>query len=243
MTTFVLVPGAFRGGWWYEPLAGELRLHGHQVHALTLTGLGARRHLSTAVVNLDTHIQDVVSLLEAERIEAAVLVGHGYGGMPVTGAADRLPERVDTLVYLDAFVPGDGDSAWSLSPEPRQRRLLAGVGTDGATLTPPPVLLGDPRIAPHPLAAYLQRIRLTGAQERVRQRDYIHLSESAETPITPFRGGPCRDDGWTVHTLPTGHDVMSEAPDDLLEILLTIGEPPRPAGRRCQRWTRPRATV
>ncbi|WP_051838210.1 alpha/beta fold hydrolase [Streptomyces sp. NRRL WC-3742] len=234
MTTFVLVPGSFRGGWWYEPLAGELRLHGHQVHTLTLTGLGSRRHLAAAPVNLDTHVQDVLSLLEAEDLRDAVLVGHGYGGMPITGAADRAPERVDTLVYLDALVPGDGDSAWSLGPETRQ--LLARVGADGHTLTPPPELRADPRITPHPLASHLQRLRLTGGGlGGVRRRDYIHLAAS---PNLPLRDRLSRDPGWTVHELSAGHDVVSEAPDDLLDVLLAIGDPPRPVGRRCERWSR-----
>ncbi|MFF2073586.1 alpha/beta fold hydrolase [Kitasatospora sp. NPDC058162] len=246
MTTFVLVPGSFRGGWWYQPLTGELRRYGHEVHPLTLTGLGSRRHLSSAAVNLDTHVQDVVSLLEAERIEDAVLVGHGYGGMPVTGAADRVPERVDTLVYLDAFVPADGDSAWSLSPEARQRRILAGVGADGHTVAPPAALRADPRITGHPLASQLQRIRLTGHQDRVRQRDYIHLTESGESgesPSAALRERLAGDPGWTVHELPAGHEVVSEAPDELLDLLLAIGDPPRPVGRRCERWARARESA
>ena len=93
MDTFV--PGAWHGGWWFEPLARRLRRHGHEAYPLTLTKIGDRNHLLTASVNLDTHIQDVANVLEAERIEDAVLVGHNYGGMVITGVADFAPERVD----------------------------------------------------------------------------------------------------------------------------------------------------
>src|SRR5215203_1442441 len=115
MATFVLVPGAWHGGWWFDPLARRLRRHGHEAYPLTLTGVGDRNYLLTDSVNLD-NIQDLANVLEAERIEDAVLVGHSYGGMVITGVADRVPERVDALVYVDAFVPRDGDppGTWPL---------------------------------------------------------------------------------------------------------------------------------
>ena len=116
MATFVLVPGAWHGGWWFDPLARRLRRHGHEAYLLTLTGVGDRNHLLTDSVNLD-NIQDLANVLEAERIEDAVLVGHSYGGMVITGVADRVPERVDALVYVDAFVPRDRDAAWDLATD------------------------------------------------------------------------------------------------------------------------------
>ena len=106
MATFVLVHGAWHGGWCWRfvrPLLG-----GHDVYAPSLTGLGERKHLARADVDLDTHIADVVSLLEMEDLCDVVLVGHSYGGMVITGAADRAPERIGRLVYLDAFVPENG---------------------------------------------------------------------------------------------------------------------------------------
>ncbi|MFF5125730.1 alpha/beta fold hydrolase [Streptomyces syringium] len=116
------------GGWCFDPVAERLRQHGHRVHALTLSGISERADLLTSTVNLDTHIQDVVDVLVAERIEDAVLVGHSYGGMVVSGVADRVPERVDSLVYLDAVVPEDGDSCWSLVPSGCRRDRLRGSG-------------------------------------------------------------------------------------------------------------------
>jgi pimeloyl-ACP methyl ester carboxylesterase len=106
MATFVLVPGAWHGGWWFEPLARLLGRLGHEAYPLTFTGIGDRNPLLTASVNLD-NIQDLANVLEAGRIEDAVLVGHSYGGMVISGVADRVPERVD------AFVPRNGDAAWT----------------------------------------------------------------------------------------------------------------------------------
>ncbi|MFB9925363.1 alpha/beta fold hydrolase [Amycolatopsis halotolerans] len=104
MTAYVLVPGACHGGWCFDRLTGQLRDRGHRVLPLTLTGLSERQHLLNGGVNLETHIEDVVRAMQAEQVERAVLVGHSYGGMVITGAADRVPELVDSLVYLDAFV-------------------------------------------------------------------------------------------------------------------------------------------
>jgi pimeloyl-ACP methyl ester carboxylesterase len=116
MATFVLVPGAWHGGWWFEPLACRLRRHGHEAYPLTLTGVGDRNTLLIASVNVD-YIQDLANVLEAGRIEDTVLVGHSYGGMMISGVADRVPERVYALVYVDAFVPRDGDAAWDLATD------------------------------------------------------------------------------------------------------------------------------
>lgn len=222
MTTFVLVPGACHGGWWFEPFARQLRRHGHEAYPLTLTGVGDRQHLLTASVNLDTHIQDVVSVLETERIEDAVLVGHSYGGAVITGVADRVPERVDALVYLDAFVPGDGDSCWSLTTDDQRRWYLEGAGADGYAVAPLPFF--DPRATPHPLTSLLQRIHLTGTLDEFRRRDFVYLSGwQEESPFVPAYERLRRDPAWNVHTLPTGHNFMAETSEDVLEILLRAG--------------------
>ena len=106
--TFVLVHGAWHGGWCWRFVRDLLEKSGHRVHAPSLTGLGERKHLARPDIDLDTHIADIVSLLEMEDLSDVVLVGHSYGGMVITGVADRAPERIGRLVYLDAFVPEDG---------------------------------------------------------------------------------------------------------------------------------------
>jgi pimeloyl-ACP methyl ester carboxylesterase len=107
MTTYVLIPGACHGAWCFDDLAAALRRHGHRVLAITLTGIAERAHLLHGGVNLETHIQDVLAEMAAHHVEDAVLAGHSYGGMVITAVADRVPQQVDSLVYLDALVPRD----------------------------------------------------------------------------------------------------------------------------------------
>jgi pimeloyl-ACP methyl ester carboxylesterase len=123
MTTYVLVPGAWLGGWSWQPVADQLRDRSHEVHAVTLTGLGDRSDLATPQVDLDTYISDVTGLIEAEELDGVVLVGHSYAGHVVTGVADRIPDRVALLAYLDAGPSPDGAAFMDLQP-PEARELI-----------------------------------------------------------------------------------------------------------------------
>lgn len=219
MTTFVLVPGACHGGWWYESLADQLRQHGHHAYPVTLTGLSDRSHLLHAGVNLETHIQDVLGVLAAEQIEQAVLVGHSYGGMVITGVADRAAERVDSLVYLDAFVPDDGDSCWTLTTDDQRAWYLESGETTGYSV--PPLPFFDPRATAHPLASLVQRIRLTDGLSRFRRRDYVYAKQwDGESPFAPTYRRLRDDPLWTTHALDSRHNLIRDAPDQLLKILL-----------------------
>ncbi len=217
---YVLVPGGWHGGWWFQPLAHELTRLGHQAFPLTLTGLGERKHLIAASTNLDTHVEDVVDVLETERLENVILVGHSYGGMVITGAADRVPERVAALVYVDAYVPRDGDSCWALTSDEYRRVFLEGVGRDGYSVAAPTRL--DPRATPHPLASFLQALRLSGRVDRVGRREYVFLSGWSGTPFGPVYERLRADPSWRVHRVESGHNVMRDAPDALLAILLGL---------------------
>ncbi|GAA2464481.1 MULTISPECIES: alpha/beta fold hydrolase [Actinomycetes] len=223
MTTFVLVPGGWRGGWYFSALADRLRTAGHRALTVTPTGVGDRAHLTSADVNLDTHIDDVLAVLAAEEVGDAVLVGHSYGGMVITGAADRAPSGVvRRLVYSDAYVPEDGQSCWDLTTDAYRDVFLAGAAADGHTVQPPPG--SDPRVTAHPLASFLQRIRLDGTGLRaVRTRDYVYLSGWDGSPFTAVHDRLADDPTWRVHTLDSGHDVWRDAPEEFLEILL-LGE-------------------
>src|SRR3954466_725867 len=117
MSTFVVVHGGFGGGWEWTPVARRLRARGHHVVTPTLTGMGERAHLAGVDVTIDTHVQDIAAVIEMEDLTDVVLCGHSYGGVPVTGAADRVPERLRLLIYIDALVPRDGESALNLLPE------------------------------------------------------------------------------------------------------------------------------
>ncbi|MBV6696549.1 alpha/beta fold hydrolase [Kitasatospora aureofaciens] len=224
MATFVLIPGMLHGAWWYRPLTDGLRAAGHEVHPLTLTGVAERGHLNTAAVNLDTHIQDVLGLLEAERITDAVLVGHSYGGLVVSGVADRAPERIAGLVYADAFVPRDGESAFQIVNDVWKQRYLAGAAAgDGRTVAGLSPFL-DPRATVHPLATLFQPVHLTGAVDTVTRRVYIHAERFGETPFLPTYERLLDDPTWTVHALPSGHDLIRDAPEDFLKITLAMAD-------------------
>lgn len=218
MSTFVLVPGGWSGGWRFEPLARRLRNHGHQAYALTLTGVGERSHLIGPAVNLDTHIQDVVAVLEQEQLTDVVLCGYSYGGMVITGVADRVPDRIKGLVYSDAYVPSDGESCWDLAGDAFRQMFLDGARADGFSVAPPPG--GNPRATAHPLASFLQSIRLTGAWRQVPRREFIYLSGWSGMPFTEQYRRLAADPDWITHTLPVGHDIMAAAPDEFAEILL-----------------------
>ena len=218
MATFVLIPGACHGGWCFDELTGRLREHGHTVHPLTLTGLSERAHLGLGGVNLDTHIQDVLNYLAAHQIENAVLVGHSYGGMVITAVADRTPERVDALVYLDAFVPRDGESCWLLTND-EQRAWYLDVDETGFGV--PPLPFFDQRATAHPLATLLQKITLTGDLSGFRRRDYVFATVwPAESPFAPTYHRLRDDPQWNVHALDSKHNLMRDAPDEVLAILL-----------------------
>jgi hypothetical protein len=140
--------------------------------------------------------------------------------MVITGAADRAPAGVvRRLVYADAYVPEDGQSCWDLTSDAYRRAFLEGAAANGYAVQPPPGR--DPRVTAHPLASFLQRIRLDGTGLRdVTTRDYVYLSGWAGTPFTAVRDRLSTDPAWRVHTLDSGHDVCGDAPQEFLEILL-----------------------
>jgi pimeloyl-ACP methyl ester carboxylesterase len=235
MATFVLVHGGWGGGWEWRPVADVLQEAGHTAYRPTLTGLGERRHLASPQVDLDTHIQDVLAVLETEALTDVVLVGQSYGGAVVTGVADRAPDRIGRLVYVDAFVPDNGQSVNELSGTKFSQYThdLAAEGGDGWQV---PVWFsaedqGLPNhvsewymahVGPHPLAALDQPIRLSGAVETV-PASYIDC-EPPDAPAWVFRvfADEARSKGWDYHRLPVGHDAQVIAPDALALLLTEI---------------------
>lgn len=217
MATIVLVPGAFHGAWYFSPILPQLRAAGHDVHALSLTGLGGPEGRQISVINLDTHIEDVVSYIEAERLDDVILCGHSYAGLVIAGASDRLPGRIATLVFIDALVPNDGDSVWNTWP-PAVRDMFIAASTDGlVTATPPGV---DPRARAHPLATFLQPVRFTGAPYDVARKVYALCAADENSPFVAIHERVAGQEGWQTHKLGCGHDIIKQAPDLLLNLLL-----------------------
>ena len=235
MSTFVLVHGAWHGGWCYKRVAQVLREAGHEVYTPTLTGLGERSHLMSPAVNLDTHVQDIINVIRWQELSDLVLCGHSYGGMVITGVADKVPDKIKALVYLDAFVPHNGEAiADRLDPE-----LLAGMRDeakqhgDGYLMSPIPAEVFkvnerdaawvDQMCVKHPLVCFVQKISLTGAHTQVRKRTYVLATSWGSPPPSPFipiAEGLKTDKDWKVVNLPCGHDVMLDLPRETADILL-----------------------
>ncbi|MEU6378822.1 alpha/beta hydrolase family protein [Streptomyces sp. NPDC046909] len=220
MATFVLVPGGWHGSWSFEAVVPLLERAGHAVHALTLTGLRPDDDPTTvAAANLDTHADDVLKVLDRAHVGDATLVGHSYGGMVIAAAADRAGGRVARLVHLDACVPRDGESCWSSTNECFREAFAAGAAATGYAVRPPDG--GDPRRRPHPLASFLQTVRLTGAAAEVPRREFVYCSGWEDrTPFSGLRARLRADPEWQVHDLPTGHDALHEAPEAVAALLL-----------------------
>lgn len=217
MATIVLVPGAYHGAWYYTPIVGRLRAAGHDVHALSLTGLNGPNAPLTAAINLETHISDVVSHIELEHLNDVVLCGHSYGGMVIAGASDRLPGRIRTLLFVDALVPDDGDSVWS-TWAPAVRDMFIGASHDGLVTGPPYGV--DPRARAHPLASFIQPVRFHGSPYDVSRKVYALCAADAASPFVPIHDRVASQPGWTTHKLNCGHDIMNQEPELLLEVIL-----------------------
>ena len=231
MAAFVLIHGAWHGGWCWRQVAAGLRRAGHEVYAPSLTGLGERKHLARAQIDLDTHIQDVVGLLEMEDLQHVVLLGHSYGGMVVTGAADRVFRRISHLLYLDAFVPENGKCLLDYAVPERAARMRA-EGERSGFVTPPPMSLWGltrpehlafvgPREVPHPYATMSQAIVLRNqAATCAIAKTFIYCSSPATGSFDQFAAKYRHDPGWRFHELPTGHDAMLLMPEAVTQILL-----------------------
>ena len=190
--------------------------------ALTLTGVAERAHPMPGGVNLDTHVTDVLAAIDADAdgIDDLILVGHSYGGMVITAVADRIPHRIDAVVFLDAIVPYDGESCWDVVNDEERAWYVA---VDDTGFGVPPLPFFDPRATSHPLATVLQRVRLTGDLNRFRRREYAYaLDWPGESPLQASYDRVRDDPNWTCHELDGKHNLMRDAPDDLLRILLDV---------------------
>jgi pimeloyl-ACP methyl ester carboxylesterase len=243
MANFVLVHGATVGGWCWRWVAKELRATGHEVHTPTMTGLGERVHLATPDIDLDTHIEDIVNVLHFEDLTEVVLVGWSYGGMVVAGVADRVPERIAHVVYLDSDVPSDGDTSVPPSRHAAREELAraydgwrvplgidtnttSAVGAWATWLELPRdmrVWIAE-RIVPHLLKTWTQPIRLTGAASAIPTTyvrctvGYDPADEDTQRQDARIRGEPA----WSYVELAKSHLCPWTAPSAVVDLLLGL---------------------
>ena len=235
--TYVLVHGAWHGGWcWKEVVAGLLGM-GHRVSTPTQTGLGERKHLLSKDITLDTFVADIVNHIEAEELNDVILVGHSFGGASITGTADKIPNRIRHLVYLDSLILENGQSPFSRLPPDivaARRKLVAEQGQGIFMPSPPPTAFGIPenhvladwvkrRLTPHPVSTYESPLRIDNPVANGRPRTYIQCTNPVYGPLELTRQWVKKQEDWKWQEIATGHDAMVIAPAELARMLAAIG--------------------
>ena len=228
--TFVLVHGGFHGGWCWREVARGLRARGHEVFTPTQTGLGERSHLLSKDITLDTFIEDINQVLRFEDLWDVVLVGHSFGGNSVSGVADRMPERIRLLVYLDAIMLEGGQSMFdSLPKEVVATRLKAAEASGGLSVAPPAAAAFnidnakqarevEARLTPHPLGAYTSPLNLAHPVGNGLPAVYVRCTQPLFATLQPAREW-VKANGMRTVDIKTGHDAMISEPKLLTELL------------------------
>jgi pimeloyl-ACP methyl ester carboxylesterase len=230
VATYVLVHGAWHGGWCWSRVTRALEARGTDIYTPTLTGLGERIHLASRDISLETHIEDVLGVLEYEGLSNVILIGHSYAGVVVTAVADRAPRRVSRLVYLDAVVPRSGQCLFDCAGPEFRRQIEEQVRTQGEGWRIPVAsaerlgLTRDedinwavPKLVPHPYRTFHEPVHFRAPSAPIVPRTYINCI--GDKP----RGGPRTAQAGGIddyHELTTGHDAMITVPDEVAELLL-----------------------
>ena len=231
MAIFVVAHGAWSAGWAWRKMHPPMRAAGHELWTPTMTGIGERGHLAARTVDLETHIADMLAVLEFDDLRDVVLVGHSYGGIVATAVADRARDRVARLVYLDAFVPEDGQSLLDLAPRETRQAMRAAARDEGeGWLVPPNPIPADTadadaewirrRRMPHPLASFEAPLRMTGGAI-AQPRSYIYCTRVVPgDPFRRFAEHARTSPGWTCHELDASHSPHVTAPERLRDLLI-----------------------
>ncbi len=237
--TFVLAHGSWHGGWCWDRVADRLRAKGHTVYTPSFTGMGDRAHLLSKDITIDTFVEDLVQVIQREELTRIVLVGHSFGGVPISGVADRLPERIAHLVYLDSVVVESGRSAFSYYPpaEAEARTKAAEKATNGLAVPVPQPLPaawglgkeGDPdyewvrrRLSPHPLRTYTTPLTIRALVGNSLPRTYVHSTQPSYPVLEASRQLVRSWSGWRWVDLTAPHDSMITHPDDVAGVLLAV---------------------
>lgn len=218
--TYVIVHGAWGGGWSFKKVDSLLTAAGSKVYRPTLTGQGERVHLATPEIGLSTHIQDVVNTILFEDLRNVILVGHSYGGMVVTGVADSIPERISKLIYLDAFVPEDGESVFAQGRTPDGMKPLI----ENGFLVPRWVRTNQPapKDVPHSVKTFTDKISLRNPKRLIIPTTYLLTVERGkESDKDDFssQADKARKKGWPVLILEADHNPQWSTPLQLVKIL------------------------
>jgi pimeloyl-ACP methyl ester carboxylesterase len=215
--TFVFLPGGWHGAWAFDPIIEAFDRLGKKAAALTLPGLEEKPEEGKRIINLDTHIQFVIDFLIKENLTNVILCGHSYAGMVITGVADQVPGRIYGLIYIDAYIPSDGDSCWSLTSDEYRRRFVEGAAIDGFNVAVTPG--SDVRRRPHPLASFMQALKLKGDYRNIARKAFIYLDGWEGSPFLKQYDELKDAPDWHVETIHSVHNVMKEHPEELVVAL------------------------
>lgn len=235
MRTYVLIHGAWHGGWCWEATADHMRGQGHHVFAPTMIGLAERKHLLTPDIDLGVMIDDMVQYINDKELNDIILVGHSFAGAVITGIADQIPNKLHHLVYLDAAWLENGQSIFdTMEPEAVSRRVrLANSYSNGLSIPPPPVkAFGvndaslanylEERLTPHPVAGYSCKLKLNNLEMNGVKADYIYCTEPTYKPLRPTRESIARI-RMKMHALPAPHGAMITHPIETAKMILELG--------------------
>ena len=230
--TYVLVHGAWHGGWCWRRVADRLRSQGHAVFTPTLTGIGERAHLVRPDINLSTHIADVANVVAWEELDNIVLCGHSYGGMVISGVSEVCASKIRSIVFLDAFLPRNGEAVVDLtsaavqdaihSAAQRGDNVLAPRSAEAFNVNEADRPWVDRLCRPQPVATFTEKIKLTGGYDRVPRRTYIRAKGYVNPGFDRAYASVRADASWKTYEAPCGHDVMVDRPDWLADLLLDV---------------------
>ena len=216
--TFVLVHGAWHGGWCWQRVIDRLTAQGHRVFAPTLTGVCERSHLDSPSVDLSTQIRDVVNEIRWKDLENVVLVGHSYGGMVITGVAEQVASKIASIVYLDAFVPADGQSLADLGGKVDAGPFTAPIPAARFAVNEADRAWVDSKMTPQSTACFTEKLKVTGAYQKISRKTYIRAMKfpGFAGTLEKIRS----DASWKTYIVDCGHDVMIDKPEELTNILV-----------------------
>lgn len=221
-TTYLFVHGAWGGGWEYQKVDSLLTAQGHVVYHPTMTGLGERVHLANANINLSTHIADIVNVIRFEELHHITLVGHSYGGMVISGVAEQVPERIAKLIYLDAFVPNDGESLLASRGETEDSTTIKPFIKDGfVSYFFGPTNPNPPTDVPHPLKTFTEPLTIKNAAVKKIPTYYIVMTpdgDATKANFAPF-AERAKQRAWKILQLNGDHYPMRNQPTALIKIL------------------------
>lgn len=228
MANFVVAHGAWSAGWVWKKMHPLMTARGHRLVTPTYTGVGERAHLAHPDIDLETHIADILGVLEMEDLTGVNLIGHSYGGMVATGVADRARDRIAQLIYLDAFAPNDGDSLLDLLPP--EERVQRQVGADGWRIPPMPmppdtpaedVVWCRPRRLPQPVKTFQEKLRLQNGPLTLRRHNVYCTRVGPGDRFGPFRARAKRE-GWGTSEIDSSHNPHITCPEVLADLLSRI---------------------